>query len=61
MEVRVLKPEANLIENEPYHVWIDGPLAREIVEASTDTTVVIHPLTDDRGVLPIDKLSESLF
>lgn len=56
MEVRVLKPEANLIENEPYR-----PLAREIVEASTDTTVVIHPFADDRGVLSIDKLSESLF
>jgi nitric oxide reductase NorQ protein len=45
-------------------VWVDGPLARavrhggicyldEIVEARKDTTVVIHPLADDRRVLPI--------
>jgi Mg-chelatase subunit ChlD len=48
-------------------VWVDGPLTRavrhgalcyldEIVEARKDTTVVIHPLTDDRRVLPIEKL-----
>jgi len=47
--------------------WIDGPLARavrhgaicyldEVVEARKDTTVVIHPLADDRRVLPIEKL-----
>ena len=47
-------------------VWIDGPLARavqnggicyldEIVEARKDTMVVIHPLADDRRVLPIEK------
>lgn len=52
-------------------VWVDGPLARavrhggicyldEIVEARKDTTVVIHPLTDDRRVLPIEKLGELL-
>ncbi len=52
-------------------VWIDGPLARavrsgaicyldEIVEARKDTTVVIHPLADDRRVLPIEKLGEIL-
>lgn len=52
-------------------VWIDGPLARavrhggicyldEIVEARKDTTVVIHPLADDRRVLPIEKLGELL-
>ncbi|MFO0751793.1 MAG: AAA family ATPase [Thermodesulfovibrionales bacterium] len=46
--------------------WQDGPLALavkhggicyldEIVEARKDTTVVIHPLTDDRRVLPIEK------
>ena len=46
--------------------WTDGPLARavrcggicyldEIVEARKDTTVVIHPLADDRRVLPIEK------
>ena len=52
-------------------VWVDGPLARavrsgsicyldEIVEARKDTTVVIHPLCDDRRVLPIEKLGELL-
>ena len=50
-------------------VWQDGPLTRavragalcyldEIVEARQDTVVVIHPLTDDRRVLPIDKTGE---
>lgn len=49
--------------------WLDGPLtiaARlgaicyldEIVEARQDTTVVIHPLTDHRRTLPIDKKGE---
>jgi len=52
-------------------VWVDGPLARavrsgsicyldEIVEARKDTTVVIHPLCDDRRVLPMEKLGELL-
>lgn len=51
--------------------WIDGPLARsvrhgaicyldEIVEARKDTTVVIHPLADDRRVLPMEKVGEIL-
>jgi len=50
-------------------VWIDGPLTLavrhgaicyldEIVEARKDTTVVIHPLGDDRRELPIEKLGE---
>lgn len=50
-------------------VWQDGPLtlaARagaicyldEIIEARTDTIVVIHPLTDDRRLLPLDKTGE---
>ncbi len=50
-------------------VWVDGPLtvaARlgaicyldEIVEARQDTVVVIHPLTDDRRILPVDKTGE---
>lgn len=50
-------------------VWVDGPLTRavraggicyldEIVEARKDTTVVIHPLADDRRELPIEKLGE---
>jgi nitric oxide reductase NorQ protein len=50
-------------------VWVDGPLTTaaragaicyldELVEARQDTIVVIHPLTDDRRVLPIDKTGE---
>lgn len=50
-------------------VWIDGPLTAavrngaicyldEIVEARADTTVVIHPLADDRRVLPVEKLGQ---
>ena len=50
-------------------VWIDGPITRavksgaicyldEIVEARKDTTVLIHPLTDYRRLLPIDKRGE---
>lgn len=49
--------------------WIDGPLTRavkagaicyldEIVEARKDTTVLIHPLTDHRRILPIEKLGQ---
>ena len=52
-------------------VWIDGPLARavrsgaicyldEVVEARRDTTVVIHPLADDRRMLPMEKRGELL-
>lgn len=52
-------------------VWQDGPLTRavkegaicyldEIVEARTDTTVVIHPLTDHRRHLPLEKKSQVL-
>jgi nitric oxide reductase NorQ protein len=50
-------------------VWMDGPLTRavrigaicyldEIVEARKDTTVIIHPLTDYRRTLGIDKTGE---
>lgn len=50
-------------------VWHDGPLTLavrggaicyidEIVEARQDTTVVIHPLTDARRVLPLEKRNE---
>ena len=46
--------------------WLDGPLTRavkagaicyldEIVEARKDTTVLIHPLTDHRRILPIER------
>ena len=52
-------------------VWIDGPLTQavrdgcicyldEVVEARKDTTVVIHPLCDDRRLLPIEKRRELL-
>lgn len=48
-------------------VWHDGPLTTavrngaicyldEVVEARKDTVVIIHPLTDDRRRLPIEKL-----
>ena len=50
-------------------VWVDGPLTTaarlgaicyldEVVEARQDTVVVIHPLTDDRRILPIEKTGE---
>ncbi len=49
--------------------WQDGPLALaarygaicyldEVVEARQDTTVVIHPLTDARRILPLEKKGE---
>lgn len=49
--------------------WQDGPLTRavregalcyldEVVEARQDTVVVLHPLTDHRRLLPIDKTGE---
>ena len=49
--------------------WHDGPLTMavrhgaicyldEVVEARQDTTVVIHPLTDARRMLPLDKKGE---
>ena len=52
-------------------IWVDGPLAQavraggicyldEIVEARKDTMVVIHPLADDRRVLPMEKLGTLL-
>ena len=52
-------------------VWVDGPLTRavragaicyldEVVEARQDTTVVIHPLSDHRRQLPIDRLGITL-
>ncbi|MBP6464698.1 MAG: CbbQ/NirQ/NorQ/GpvN family protein [Rubrivivax sp.] len=52
-------------------VWCDGPLTRavrggaicyldEVVEARKDTTVVLHPLADDRRVLPIERTGELL-
>jgi nitric oxide reductase NorQ protein len=52
-------------------VWQDGPLAAavragaicyldEVVEARADTIVVIHPLTDDRRILTLEKRGEIL-
>ena len=52
-------------------VWHDGPLTAavrhgaicyldEIVEARQDTTVVIHPLTDARRTLPLEKKGEQV-
>ena len=51
--------------------WADGPLTRavregaicyldEVVEARKDTTVVLHPLSDDRRILPIERTGEVL-
>ncbi len=59
-----------LIGNGSTH-WSDGPLARavrmgaicyldEVVEARKDTTVVLHPLADDRRILPIERTGEEL-
>ena len=50
---------------------MDGPLTRavkaggicyldEVVEARKDTTVIIHPLTDHRRILPVEKKGELL-
>ena len=51
--------------------WQDGPLTRavregaicyldEVVEARQDTVVVLHPLTDYRRIMPIDKTGETV-
>jgi len=51
--------------------WMDGPLTRavkagaicyldEVVEARKDTTVLIHPLTDHRRLLPMEKRAQVL-
>ncbi|MEL6883825.1 MAG: CbbQ/NirQ/NorQ/GpvN family protein [Pseudomonadota bacterium] len=52
-------------------VWVDGPLTHavrqggicyldEVVEARKDVTVVLHPLTDTRRTLMIDRTGEEL-
>jgi nitric oxide reductase NorQ protein len=52
-------------------IWHDGPLTTavrhgaicyldEVVEARKDTIVLIHPLTDDRRILPVEKRGELL-
>jgi nitric oxide reductase NorQ protein len=59
-----------LIQNDTT-IWQDGPLTAavrngcicyldEVVEARKDTTVVIHPLCDDRRILPLEKRGELL-
>jgi nitric oxide reductase NorQ protein len=59
-----------LIGHEGTH-WSEGPLTRavregaicyldEVVEARQDTIVVLHPLTDHRRILPLDKIGETL-
>ncbi len=51
--------------------WQDGPLTQavrqgaicyldEVVEARKDTTVILHPLSDDRRVLPLERTAELL-
>lgn len=51
--------------------WNDGPLTRavregaicyldEVVEARKDTTVILHPLSDNRRILPIERTGELL-
>ena len=51
--------------------WVDGPLTAavrmgaicyldEVVEARNDSLVVIHPLADDRRILPVEKRMEVL-
>ncbi|KII27537.1 ATPase AAA [Pseudomonas fluorescens] len=51
--------------------WAEGPLTRavregaicyldEVVEARQDTIVILHPLTDHRRILPLDKIGETL-
>jgi nitric oxide reductase NorQ protein len=52
-------------------VWRDGPLTTaarngsicyldEVVEARADVLTVLHPLTDDRRTLPLDRLGEEV-
>ena len=52
-------------------IWVDGPLTQavrrgaicyldEVVEARKDTTVLIHPLSDHRRILPVEKRGEIL-
>ncbi|MBJ7534916.1 CbbQ/NirQ/NorQ/GpvN family protein [Rhodomicrobium vannielii ATCC 17100] len=52
-------------------VWVDGPLTSavreggicyldEVVEARKDVAVVLHPLTDDRRMLPLERTGEEL-
>lgn len=52
-------------------VWRDGPLTRaaregaicyldEVVEARPDVLTVLHPLTDDRRILPLERLGEEV-
>jgi len=64
-----ISPAANLVGRfliqADETVWVDGPLTQavrrgaicyldEVVEARKDTTVLIHPLSDHRRILPIE-------
>lgn len=51
--------------------WMDGPLTHavrmggvcyldEVVEARKDVSVVLHPLSDDRRILPLERTGETL-
>ena len=52
-------------------VWRDGPLTRavregalcyldEVVEARSDVITLLHPLTDDRRILPLDRVGQEV-
>jgi len=52
-------------------IWADGPLTRavrtgailyldEVVEARPDVLTLLHPLTDDRRILPLDRTGEEI-
>jgi nitric oxide reductase NorQ protein len=52
-------------------VWRDGPLTRavregaicyldEVVEARADVLTLLHPLTDDRRILPLERLGQEV-
>ena len=52
-------------------VWADGPLTRavrsgailyldEVVEARPDVLTLLHPLTDDRRILPLERTGEEI-
>jgi len=71
MAARLGRPLYTVACHDDLTAWTDGPLTRavregaicyldEVVEARKDVTVVLHPLTDDRRILPIDRTGETL-